>query len=241
MKSSIALVLVVLTCPVWAGPSKEVVLGPAGTTWEEGKQFAYVASRVQPGIGGEKNVQVIEFFMYGCLHCFALEPQVTLWNHNKSADINFVRVPLAYDRAGRDWARLYYTLEALGRMDGSTALDLHHEVFDAVHRLGNALTFPDEKHTLESHLEFAKRFGIDSREFTQTYHSNAVDDAVRRATELAKNYRIDGTPMFVVAQRYVTDVEREPDGWMLMALLDALASKAQAAMSGTARSSRARN
>ena len=45
----------------------------------------------QPTEGGGK-VEVIEFFWYGCPHCYSLEPNVAAWSKKTPPDVVFKRV-----------------------------------------------------------------------------------------------------------------------------------------------------
>src|SRR5690242_19556358 len=84
-------------------------------------------SPAQPTEGGGK-VEVIEFFWYGCPHCYSLEPAVNAWAKNLPKDVVFKRVPAAVG-GWVDLARMFYTLEAMGKLD-----ELHAKVFDAIHK-----------------------------------------------------------------------------------------------------------
>ena len=42
-------------------------------------------------------VEVIEFFWYGCPHCFAFEPTIEPWIAKLPADVHFRRVPVQFD------------------------------------------------------------------------------------------------------------------------------------------------
>ena len=39
----------------------------------------------------DNKIEVIEFFWYGCPHCYAIEPYVDEWLKHKPADVSFVR------------------------------------------------------------------------------------------------------------------------------------------------------
>ena len=83
---------------------------------------AAVSSRAQTTCGSRtrspwrsgKNIEVIEFFSYGCPHCGELEPTCRRGSRSKPADVQFRRIPVCSSRNGKISARVYYTLEALG-------------------------------------------------------------------------------------------------------------------------------
>lgn len=157
----------------------------------------------QPTNVAAGKVEVLEFFWYGCPHCYALEPQMTLWNRRKPAYVEFVRIPGATAPISKLHARLFYTLEALGRGD------LHAQVFDTIHRTGNLLAVSrDDKQSLQLQLEFAAKYGIGREAFMRAYDSPEVAAKVSAAEQLAKRYLITAVPTLVVNGKYKTDPVR---------------------------------
>ena len=73
-------------------------------------------------------VEVIEFFWYDCPHCNAFEPRLEAWPKKLPPDVVFNRVPGGFRDDFVPQQRLYYALEAMGKVD-----DLHAKVFYAIH------------------------------------------------------------------------------------------------------------
>src|SRR5438445_166886 len=67
----------------------------------------------QPTEGGGK-IEVIEFFWYGCPHCYHLEPQVNAWLKTIPQDVVFRRVHALPSPAWAPHAQIFYTLQAMG-------------------------------------------------------------------------------------------------------------------------------
>jgi len=62
-------------------------------------------------------VEVLEFFSYGCIHCFRLHPFIKKWAAGAAKDVEFKRIPVTFDRPQmRPMAKLFYALEASGDM-----------------------------------------------------------------------------------------------------------------------------
>jgi protein dithiol oxidoreductase (disulfide-forming) len=228
-KSLLLIALIGVACvagEAHAGPSsgalQPAAMKPSGIAWKEGENYELVtaAPRTMPAPG---KVEVIEFFQYGCPHCYTLEPHLVFWKRMYANLATVTRVPVAYKPAQRRLARLYYTLEALGRIDSPGRDDLHHEVFDQVHRLGVPIISVDEQEDFRTQLEFAVASGIDAARFTEIYRSAGVEEKVKRAEELAKAYRITGTPMFIVGGKFRTDVSKAGNEYRLLSLLADLA------------------
>jgi thiol:disulfide interchange protein DsbA len=77
--------------------------------------------------GGGK-IEVIEFFWYGCPHCYALHPHISAWLKRMPKDVSFRYVPAIFRINWTPGAKTFYALEALGARDR-----LHNEVYDAIH------------------------------------------------------------------------------------------------------------
>ena len=136
-------------------------------------------------------IEVLEFFWYGCIHCYNLEPKLDVWLKALPKDVEFRRVPAVFnDRWGLD-ASIFYTLEALGVLD-----KLHRPLFDAIHR--DRLR-TDKWPELSAWLE---KQGVDPKKFETTVKSFGVQSKTRRAVRLTSAYKIDGTPAMAVHGRY---------------------------------------
>ena len=114
----------------------------------------------QPTDGSGK-IEVIEFFWYGCPHCYAMEPSVAAWLKTKPADVEFKRIP-AYAGSWIPMATVFYTLEAMGKVDA-----LHAKVFDAIHK--DHLNLHDKKIL----AQFLSANGIDPAEYDKVEKSSA--------------------------------------------------------------------
>ncbi len=146
---------------------------------------------VQPSDSPGK-VEVLEFFAYSCPHCKAIEPLVEKWRATLPDSVVFKGVPVAFNASMRDLQKLYYALEAIGR------LDLHPAVFKAIH--------DEHKRLFEAGdiIDWVAAQGVDKQTFTDAFNSFGVQTKVTRADELTKAYHIDGTPSFAIGGRYVT-------------------------------------
>lgn len=168
-----------------------VVLAQAGP--REGKDFRALDKRVAVEAGPGK-IEVIEFFWYSCPHCNAFEPKLVNWIKNQPADVVVRRVPVAFRDDFVPQQRLYYTLEAMGKVDA-----VHHKVFETVHGQRNPLNREDLI------LKFAESNGLDRAKFQELYNSFSISTKARRATQLQDAYAVEGVPAIGVAGRYYTD------------------------------------
>jgi protein dithiol oxidoreductase (disulfide-forming) len=215
--------LAAVASTVAASTSTASAATPAGPTlWQEGVNYTRLVP-AQPTSAPAGQVEVLEFFWYACPHCYAIDPMVEAWKKTKPAYVSFSRVHVMWNEGHRSLARLYYTLDSLGKLD-----QLHGEVFKAIHVNGNPLVAADPNNTAETErmqLAFVRRLGITEDEFKKAYHSFAVDTALQKADELVQRYRVDGVPTFVVNGRYVADVRSAEGPERLITLVGDLAAQ----------------
>ena len=190
----------------------------SGVAWKEGENYEVLAPPSAPTPASGK-VEILEFFQYGCPHCYTMEPHMVLWKRMYGNLATVTRVPVTFRPLLRSLARLYYTLEAVGRIDAPGRQDAHHEVFDRLLRDGTRLMSENEEENFKLQLDFATSMGIDSGEFTKAYRSAAVEQKVKHAEELGMTYRIASTPMFVIGGKYKTDIREAGDEYRLTHLL----------------------
>jgi thiol:disulfide interchange protein DsbA len=160
----------------------------------EGRNYTRL-SPTQPTGSSPEQVEVNEFFMYSCPHCYDLEPYVEDWVKSKPSYINFVPVPTTWDDYRKLHARAYYAEQALGKVD-----EMHMAFFQEIHLNGNYLDTPDKI------ADFFGKFGVSRKEFDSVFDSFKVNIDVNRADELGRRYGVDSTPTFIVNGKYRTDV-----------------------------------
>src|SRR6185436_12139679 len=125
----------------------------------------------QPTETGGK-IEVLEFFWYGCPHCYSLEPLIEVWTKKLPADVQFRRVPAIFNERWALDANIYYSLEALGVLD-----KVHRALFDAIHK--DRLK-TDSK---EARDQWLQRNGVDVKKFDDAFKSFGVQSKVKRAAQ----------------------------------------------------------
>lgn len=139
---------------------------------------------------GDK-IPVIEFFLYSCPHCYALDAAVTQWQQSLPDDVAFRRVPVLYGADGRFYARMFYTAKALGVLQR-----VHAKIFDTIHQKGKPLT------DLDAARAFFAAHGVDGARFAKVFNSPAIDQKVARAAQLMRAFKVRAVPSLGVAGRY---------------------------------------
>jgi len=150
-------------------------------------------SPAQPTQNQEK-VEVIEFFWYGCPHCYSLEPEMKKWLATKPANVEFIRQPAIFSSLWGKHAKAYFVAEALGVVD-----KVHEDFFDAIQTKKLKLTSEDQL------AKFFVEHGVDETEFRNTFNSFLIDAKVRQAKAMAPRYGITGVPALIINGKYKTN------------------------------------
>jgi protein dithiol oxidoreductase (disulfide-forming) len=194
----------------------------SGTQWQDGVNYTRVVP-AQPTNVPAGQVEVLEFFWYACPHCYALEPSVQTWLKSKPAYITLTRVPVEWNEGHRSLARLFYTLEAMGKLN-----EFHSEIFKEIQVNNDPLIGADPNNVASAErtqLSFIKKLGLSEADFEKYYHDMNVETALQRADQLAQRYRVTAVPVFVVNGKYTTDVTQAGGPEKLMSLLSDLAAQ----------------
>ena len=188
--------------------------------WESGVNYQ-VLGRPQTTPVPKGKIEVAEVFWYGCGHCYALDPTLESWKQKKPAYIEFVRIPVIWGPIQRQHAKLFYTLQKLGRDD------LHTKVFDAIHQGGKVLAAQTDEQARALQLAFFKEQGISEQQFNDAYDSAEVATNVDRAERLTARYEVASVPTMVVQGAYSTSVTQAGDEKKLLTLINDLAAREQ--------------
>ncbi|HSH88760.1 MAG TPA: thiol:disulfide interchange protein DsbA/DsbL [Ramlibacter sp.] len=160
---------------------------------EEGGEYLTLDKRAPVDAPAGK-IEVIEFFWYSCPHCNAFEPRLEAWIKKLPPDVVIKRIPVAFRDDFVPQQRLYYTLEAMGKLD-----EMHNKVFQAIHQNRQPVNKED------SILEWADKQGLDKVKFKELYNSFSVSSKARRATQIQDAFKVQGVPALGIAGRYYTD------------------------------------
>lgn len=144
----------------------------------------------QPTQNADK-IEVIEFFWYGCPHCYSLEPAMNAWLKNKPANVEFIRQPAVFSELWGKHAKIFFTAEALGVTE-----KVHADLFDAIQNKKQSLTSEDEL------AQFFAAHGVKDADFRAAFGSFLVDAKMRQAESMAARYGITGVPGLIVNGKY---------------------------------------
>jgi thiol:disulfide interchange protein DsbA len=168
-----------------------LALTPAQAAPAQGTDYSLITPPQAPTTAGK--VEVIEFFSYGCPHCYHMSPLITEWQKTQlPANAVLIKVPVSFGR--REWGQLvraYYALEATGDLER-----LDTKLFNAIHAEGQQLF------DVDSLAGWAAKNGVDANKFRTQFNSPEVTAKAMHAEQLSRDYKINGVPTITVAGKY---------------------------------------
>ncbi len=181
-----------------------------------GQQPSYSEVKPPQPVESKGKIEVIEFFWYGCIHCYTLEPHIEAWLKKLPKDVEFRRVPAVFNQRWAYDAAVFYALESMGVLE-----KLHRPLFDAIHKDRLRTDNP------QAMDEWLQKRGVDPKKFNDTLKSFGVQSKARRATQLTLAYKIDGTPAMAVNGRYTVSAEQGRTQQGMLQAVDGLVEMAR--------------
>lgn len=130
--------------------------------------------------------KVIVFFNYGCFGCKQMNQQFNKWKHINQNKAEIYRYPVAFNKPWESLAKLYYATQELLPQDDGEA------IFQAIYNENKKLWIESEM------TEFYEHRNITKDVFLKTYNSFDVDRKLKKAIEIANNYKILVTPNIII-------------------------------------------
>lgn len=170
-------------------------------------------SPAQPTQNQDK-IEVIEFFWYGCPHCYNLEPAMEEWLKSKPANVEFIRQPAIFSSLWGKHAKAYFVAEALDVLD-----QVHADFFDAIQNKKQKLTSEDQL------AKFFVAHGVDETKFRETFNSFYINSKMRKAKAMAPRYGITGVPAIIINGKYKTSATLAKSHENMFKVMDQLISQ----------------
>ena len=140
-------------------------------------------------------VEVLEFFWFGCPHCYKFEPTINAWKENKPDYVDFVREAPPFNPSWENHSRTFYAAEALGITDG-----MFEQMFNEIHVNRKAMRSPKEVSKFIEELDL----GVDAESFEKAMTSFSVETGMRRSMAMAKDAQVSGVPSLMVNGKFMT-------------------------------------
>lgn len=140
-------------------------------------------------------IEILEFFWFGCPHCYRFEPTINRWKDSKPEDVDFVREAPPLNPAWENHSRLFYAAEALGITD-----QMFDQTFNEIHEKNNRLRSPKAAGSFIEDLDI----GVEADDFMKAMQSFSVATSLNRSKKVASDSRITGVPSLLINGKYLT-------------------------------------
>ncbi|PHV12315.1 thiol:disulfide interchange protein DsbA/DsbL [Chitinimonas sp. BJB300] len=186
-----------------------------------GVDFDYMPKAMSTEAPGK--IEVLEFFWYGCPHCYHLEPMVAAWAKTLPKDVVLRREHVMWDgrsdMAGH--AKVFNALKSIKQSDAVTPA-----VFKAIQ--ADRIELRDEKVL----FDWVAKQGVNRPQFEAAYKGFGAQAQLARATQLTRDYGIDGVPTFIINGKYKTSPSKtDGDEKRFFKIMDELIAKERGATS----------
>ena len=182
---------------------------------QEGKHYRRTTPTVATSAPGK--IEVVEFFWYGCQHCFSLEPLMQDWAKKLPADISFRKEHVAFPQALKH-QQMFYTMRTLG-----VEATANNKIFEAIHKDRKLLL------TVADQADFAAQLGIDKKKYTETFSSFTVLTMVKKSANLSDAFKIDGVPVLAINGKFTTSPSQAGSNGAALEVVDLMIQKERAA------------
>lgn len=169
-----------------------------------------------------QKIEVMEFFSYGCIHCYNFDPDLSAWVEKNSDKINFVRTPATSSDLWRMLGKNYYTMEKLGIVD-----DYHLPFFREVHDLRRNFS------SLNKLSDYFDGKGTTSEEYVKAFNSPEVSRKMAMADQMGRRLLVSSVPTIIIHGKYVVRITRTIGISRMLKVMDYLVAKEQDKSSGT--------
>lgn len=163
--------------------------------YKEGTHFTQLSKPIATQSG--ERIEILEFFWYGCPHCYSFEPALKKWRKSLPENVQFIRMPSPLNPRWMVHTKTYYSLLIMGEGEK------HHEsIFKAMHIEKQKLN------NKEAVANFLATQGVDSKIFLSNFDSFAVEVRARQAMQLGQEYQVSGVPMLTVNGKYTISAKQ---------------------------------
>jgi thiol:disulfide interchange protein DsbA len=153
----------------------------------EGKD--YLKSQIKETVvdANQKKPVLVEFFWYGCPHCFKMKPMAEKLSEKYNGKITSVRYPVGFPN-WESGARIFFTLEEMKLLD-----KLHSKTFEEI-QVSRVNILADQT----KRDSFFAANGVDVKQFNSTYNSFSVSNKWNKAKNIVTSHKIEGSPVYAV-------------------------------------------
>lgn len=182
----------------------------------EGEDYDLITPAVRTADADK--IEVVEFFWWGCGHCYNFEPVIGQWKKTLADDVEFRGSPAIWNELMELHARTYYTAEVLGVLDKMNLV-----MFQAMNVDGKRMSSEAEIQEI-----FAAN-GVAEEDFNKAFKSFGVKSQVSQAAARARAAKITGTPALMVNGKYHVSTRKAGSQADMLKVVDFLVAKERVA------------
>ena len=186
----------------------------AGAAMTANAQTGYEVLKTPQRTANPDKVEVVEFFWYGCPHCFRFEPFIQDWKKTKPDNVEFINAAPPLNPAWKVHSQAFYAALVLGVLD-----QFHEQMFNAIHVDKKPMRKPKDVGKLVDSL------GLDGKKFLKTMKSFNVDAKIRQSMQMASEAGISAVPTVIINGKYRTSGSVAGSYPNLIKVLDELVAK----------------
>ena len=164
-------------------------------------------------IRGEK-IEVMEFFSYGCIHCYNFDPDLHDWVEDNIDRVRFVRMPALSSDYWRILGRNYYTMDKLRIVD-----EYHLPFFREVHEVKRNFA------SLNRLSDYFDGKGTTAEVYRQVYNSSEISRKLAIADEMARRFQVTSVPTIIIHGKYMIRPTRSVGIARMLDVMDFLVDK----------------
>lgn len=211
LKSLLLSLVILFVSPLVAAQEAKV--------YQQGEDYDLITPAIRTA--NPDKIEVVEFFWYGCGHCYHFEPIISQWKKSLQDDVDFKGSPAVWAPQMELHSKTFFAAEVLGVSD-----TMHLVIFQAMNV---------DRKRLSSEDEIAELFvanGVSKEDFSKALNSFGVGSMVRQATARAKAAKISGTPEMLVNGKYRISTRKGFSQAEMLQVVDFLIEKERAAKAG---------
>jgi thiol:disulfide interchange protein DsbA len=162
-----------------------------------GHDYAVLDTPQRQEVNGK--IEVVEFFSWGCPHCYEFYPKLSRWLSTLPKGASFKRVPVGLGHP--EWealAKAYYALQSMGDVNR-----LDSQIFEDIHK--NHVWLYDER----SITAWVGKHGVDVAKFTAAFRSFGVNTSEAQAEQASVDFRVPGVPTLAIDGKYTVTGDQE--------------------------------
>lgn len=183
-------------------------------SFREGDDYIRLEARVDTGLAQDK-VQVLEFFWYGCVHCYYLDSHLNKWLGKQPEQVVFRRIPSVMQKSWLVHAQAFYAGHRLAVHE-----KVHTPLFEALHDRQLPL---NEMGGLADFM--AIKADLDPVAIEDQMLNMLTRAAVLEGVQLQKQYEVSGVPTLIINGKYAVNGRLAKGFSRMVRVLDYLVAK----------------